>query len=374
MTKRILFFLWVAGLFGCTAIAKTDSFQFGNSAHDGGLDAGHDAGVHDAGHDAASIDSDVVDAADTDAVVVDAAIDDAATDSATPVTAEVACGSYALAHCTERDRCSSNTNTALVYGDFSTCVVREKVLCEQKLIANGHTHTPENVNACAASLASQSCEDFWNVVETSACAFVAGTIANGGACAFSEQCASMWCAVARGVVCGTCQDAPTAGTSCALVPCGPGEVCTAAQTCAPVVTTAGASCDAANPCGAGLSCSGAAGSLTCQLAGNSSGVTCDAAARLAPSCDSHLGLYCNTSANQCAGVVSGTSSSSCSASDPSLVCGAASACTGAGTCSVVANDHHACNVTNGPTCVAPSVCAMSGDAGVCQFPSALSCH
>lgn len=128
----------------------------------------------------------------------------------------------------------------------------------------------ETAAKCLDELGSQTCDqtDASGRSYPEACNdLVQGTVAAGGACAFSEECTSRRCDIpACTMACcqGTCTgDAPPPpggpGTACTLSSdCQSGTFCdfTATPTTCTLLKTAGATCQSTNECAYGLGCAG----------------------------------------------------------------------------------------------------------------------
>src|SRR5579862_2069816 len=248
------------------------------------------------------------------------------------VSADQACTDLAAATCAKVDDCAFNGTTQR-YGGATTCQIRQKAVCLERLVASGTGNNPTAVEACVQGTPGASCDDFdaGNIPE---CESKIGTEPNGAPCAFGGQCESSVCAIAAGTNCGTCAAPTSAGDSCARTPCSHGFTCVAAiQQCEPI-GAAGGACDADHPCGAGLTCVTPAGSAegTCQRSGTSAGAPCDPKHQTAPGCNASMGFYC--SAGTCVPLAYVTAGGQCGTG---VACTYASTCFGAqgavmGTC------------------------------------------
>ena len=91
-------------------------------------------------------------------------------------SADQACTDLANAVCQKLNDCTAVfvTNT---YGDEATCAMRFKTSCDQTLAANGTGLTPALREDCAKAVPGASCEDLVDNGFPSACAAVAGQLA-----------------------------------------------------------------------------------------------------------------------------------------------------------------------------------------------------
>ena len=301
-------------------------------------------------------------------------------------SADQACADVAQARCNLRSMCTSGVGVTRNYGDMNTCIAREKVNCLDGLGAPSTGNTAMAVEACARVLPTQACSDFF-LNNTPPQCLVTGKIAAGGACAFSGQCATTLCLIPDNVACGTCQAQPAAGASCATTGCGRGLSCDNRTMMCVVPGTMGAMCSSSAPCATGFSCVGATATTmgACMPAGTTVGATCDPRARTAAGCEGAIGLYCNAMTMKCAMEAFAAANASCGTSTADgtvTACSASGQCVGAtatmlGTCKAPAADGAACDLTNGPPCLAPARCVTGGGTattGTCQLNDAAMCH
>jgi hypothetical protein len=301
-------------------------------------------------------------------------------------TADQACSQVAQARCSLRSMCSNGTRVTQNYGDMNTCVAREKINCLNGLGAPSTGNSPSAVVTCASVLPTEACSDFFLNDQPMQCV-VTGKLAMGAACGFSGQCATTFCAIPKGVACGTCQPLPVAGASCATIGCGRGLECDNNTMTCVAPAGMGAQCSRAQPCGSGLSCVGASMTVmgTCQPTGNNAGVTCDPRQQTAPGCNGEIGLYCNRVTMKCALTTYTAAGQPCGTDMTSgnvTGCASGGMCVGAsatalGMCVAPAADGAACDTANGPPCLAPARCINGGGAttaGNCQLEDATACH
>ena len=301
-------------------------------------------------------------------------------------TADQACAQVAQARCSLRSMCSNGTRITQSYGDMNTCLARERINCLNGLGAPSTGNTPAAVEACAGVLPTEACGDFFLNGQPPQCV-VTGKLAMGASCGFSGQCQSTFCAIPKGVECGTCQPLPVAGASCAILGCGRGLECDSSTMVCVLPGGMGAACGRSAPCGSGLSCVGASTTAmgTCQPAGSNVGVTCDTRQLTAPGCNGELGLYCNKVTLKCALETYAAAGQPCGTDATSgnvTGCASGGSCIGAsstalGMCVAAALDGAACDTTNGPPCLSPARCITGGGAsttGTCLLEDATTCH
>jgi hypothetical protein len=335
-----------------------------------------------------------------------------------PIAISNACADLAKARCTQNDACTGGLRNVALYGGEPTCEERVSLQCVVELSAPSIAQTAVTVEACAVSIATQSCADAFDEVPTAACVPIAGALTTGAACIASSQCGSTYCAIAPNAVCGSCAAVPKAGDHCgSTAECGDrGGLTCAGGVCIPIGQS-GSPCTSAIPCGYGLSCVGGTASApgTCQSAAADAGAACDPTGATAPSCGVDLGLTCDPATRACVPTTYATGGAECGKLDAGVAGCAAGACIitvpdagtivdagvdaadagdggddaatvdagpatapGApttGVCAAAAKDGTECDVALGPPCLPPAQC-VSGDggtAGTCMLPSAGTC-
>lgn len=112
-------------------------------------------------------------------------VGDGGTAGVSAVSAEDACRSWVEATCTRSGECQDPPGPP-----FESCL-RASEQCPGYLFASGSTRIPDEVPACAASLAAVSCED-WRANRLPSCA-TPGTRGDGESCHYSSQCQSRNC-------------------------------------------------------------------------------------------------------------------------------------------------------------------------------------
>jgi hypothetical protein len=344
----------------------------------------------------------------------------AADATVTPVAVTAACADLAAARCKRDDACTSDQHNVAVYGSESTCESRTSAACVLELAAPSTAQTAATVEACAKSVPGQSCSDFFDEIPTPACAPLAGALTSGAACISSSQCASTYCAVAPGAVCGSCAAVPKAGDPCSgVAECGArGGLTCADGKCIPIGQS-GSACTGAIPCGFGLSCVGATSSVpgTCQAAAADAGASCDPTGETAAGCSA--GLECDPTSSTCVLTVYAAGGKVCGALDGGAVGCAAGACVippydagppvdaappvvdagedaeaggdaavdasppvdaapppAIGRCVAAVIEGTACDTMVGPPCLPPGECvhgADGGSAGTCAVPNGATC-
>lgn len=291
-------------------------------------------------------------------------------------TAADACAKVATARCDRLAMCSM-ADLAKRWPDEATCISRETLACQDSLAAPATAATPTTTLACADALAASSCDALFSVTPPAECLAQPGKAAGGAACSYSAQCASGFCSVGDGQLCGVCAAAPVAGDSCATSGCGPTMTCVkATMQCQPPVGVGGA-CGSALPCEETLDCVGATATAmgTCMAALTTAGATCDPPRKTGPSCSATAGLACNTSTKQCVAQPLVAAGQPCGqiASVPTR-CLAGATCqipagANVGTCVAPAGDGEPCDDVAGPGCEAPARCV----AGSCQLSGSAAC-
>jgi hypothetical protein len=299
------------------------------------------------------------------------------TENETGVTREKACEDISKAICDQYSKCLP-LFISLGFGDVATCVSRTKVGCPTGFDAPSTSSNPARVASCAAEIGKLTCEGLTQATPA-VCIPEPGGLADGASCADDAQCKSTWCAKNEDASCGTCAVQPAVGAACVDLgkkndgstqkSCGRNLEC-AKDACAKPAPT-GAACSDSQPCGIGLACFNS----KCVAAGKP-GSKCDPAGVTEPGCDLLQGSFCNQTTKVCQAFIYSKAGEPCSFSATEIkVCSAGSKCIGAtatspGTCVAPAADGAACNVTNGPDCLAPAKCRD----GLCKLPSASACN
>jgi hypothetical protein len=298
------------------------------------------------------------------------------------LTDDQACTDVATAHCARLQSCSNGARITRDFGDFSTCVVRERLGCLSALAAPSTGQSAATEEACAAALPSQDCNDLY-LARGSSCA-VSGALADGAPCAFNGQCQSSYCVHDKNAACGVCGQPPAAGASCANDFCARGQFCDSVTSACAAGAGDGNPCNRMTPCGPGSSCVGATmtTSGTCQPAASQPTAACDPRQRSLPSCDPNQGLSCNTLSLTCTAIAYVDDGQPCGV----LADGSTAGCKGGGlcviatgqtvgTCKAPAPDGAACDLVAGPPCLFPARCAVAGGtAGTCVVPVGAACH
>jgi hypothetical protein len=206
------------------------------------------------------------------------------------VGAASACADYAGKSCMAAQRCVPGLVQYEYPGGLASCVSALQLACEASIEAPGTGATPAGLQQCGDAVATMTCDEYLASSADPACRFHGGTIANGGACGDSWQCASGRCAsTIGGVVCGTCVAQVALGGPCVDIECADGLVCSASaagstsRVCSQPVA-AGGPCFDSGVCPGNTACGAATG--TCDpLPGD--GATCDVSSTF---CDLSQGL------------------------------------------------------------------------------------
>ena len=295
-----------------------------------------------------------------------------------------ACADYAYARCTHLATDCSPAYMLYRYGSddpVSLCRTLITQSCINNLTGPGAGGTPSGIEACAQVIPTKwSCSDFVELLNPPPeCAQPVGSLPSGAACATDGECQTRFCAVPLGNACGTCQQAPQPGSSCAGIgTCGneSGMTCESG-TCVPFVEQGSACGGGQGECdpGAGLAC--VAG--TCQPAVT----TANAACASTPGCALVDGLVCNTELKTCQQAQFAGAGQPCgTVGYASIFCAGVATCLGAsgntpGTCAALSPPGGPCDLSAGPDCLSPTRCIVTSDggtSGTCQFLDGSSCH
>lgn len=283
-----------------------------------------------------------------------------------------ACAAVAKARCLRLSNCSSS-DFQRQWADEATCEERLKLSCLTGLDAEGTGSTPETVQACAAAIPNQTCQDFFQGGTPTECLPVAGTLANGTPCIASSECSSTFCAVPAHAKCGACAPLPQAGDSCEVIGCGGrGLICDGVTKQCVTPVPAGGTCSSGDPCISGYTCVRPPGQPTgsCMQQGVTAGTTCDPAHRTAADCNRDAGLYCDSATKLCKVLSYAAASAPCgNISGVVTVCTAGALCTQNKTCSAPVLEGMSCDPVYGPPCLSPARCVIpnsspGSDAGI----------
>lgn len=286
-----------------------------------------------------------------------------------------ACADFAQAVCNQLAKCQPFAMKQ-EYGDVQTCAQRQAIKCPGTLAASGTKMTPSDLEQCVQVIKGQTCDVALDNPQPAACN-VPGTLAAGAACESDWQCASEFCEIVGGTLCGTCatratsgQHAPDGGVVCVVDDdCAANLVC-AAGTCV-TPGAVGAACSGTKACMRTLTCIG--GKCATPLA---VGATCAAAT----DCNGSIGLYCETAKSKtCVQAGTATDYQPCGDVNGTLVsCVGGALCAnvdmqGAGTCHQPAADGAPCGQLAGIGCVPPAACVDSSGYK-CTLPDPANCH
>lgn len=293
----------------------------------------------------------------------DADASDAPSEGASTTSAAItqAASTYAQAWCTKSLSC---LGTTLHYPDMPTCLARVALHRVDVMEGPGTSATPAGETGCASAISASDCAAFYNDA-IPACAPAVGSLAEGAACAYAEQCATGTCAIEPQLTCGTCAVPRQAGLGCTTnSQCQRPLACEAPGMCGSLGST-GDTCATISSCTYPDGCT----SGTCEPA--PVGTTCDATIQ-----NCSFEEYCSSTTNTCqkdqwvapgdtCGWINGDQSVwlECSIGFCPV--------TGANptaTCPAVSVDGQPCD--NQSVCVPPAVCSS---AATCVLPSASSC-
>lgn len=280
--------------------------------------------------------------------------------------ATTAAQAVAQALCDRTQACAPALVQGL-YGDVAACVTRATATLVPGIGAKGSAVTAAELNACAAALPSASCGDLLSNKLPDACTPPAGTLADGAACAADAQCVGKHCKVAAGKTCGTCAPRADAGGACVIATdCAAGLTCLNGTCAKPGVS--GAACSATAPCRADFVCRGG----TCAAP-----VAAGTACADGEGCDELHGIVCSVTSKKCVTVTYGGTNAGCGIVPAGLeLCAGSGFCKGfkapnyQGTCVAAAEEGAACDLTNGPYCVAGATCVD----GKCALQDPAKCQ
>jgi hypothetical protein len=302
------------------------------------------------------------------------AVSDAASDTGSGPSAATACADFATAVCGQLNACTPFA-LSVGYGTMATCLQRMAIACAPTLSAPGSTATPSQMETCVQAIGGETCDDWLDNAQPSACSFM-GSVTAGGPCGVDSQCQTGYCRLAAGTLCGTCttramsgQSSPDGGPACVVdADCEATLVCNMGVCMAPAAQ--GATCTMTQPCERTLSCIG--GQCATPKA---TGAACSAAT----DCNGLIGGYCNTQLMMCAttGVAMPTQACGVVSGGLATCIGGPTQCVnvnamGQGTCSATAADGAPCGPGLG--CVAPAACVPNGGQYKCTLPDPASCH
>jgi hypothetical protein len=281
-----------------------------------------------------------------------------------------ACAEFARAECTQVATCTP-FNMTLTYGDETTCEQRAVLACMPAIGAAGSTLTRAQVEQCAQAVKAETCEQFLDNDQPSACTYT-GSLPVGAACGTDSQCNTGYCRLGLGA-CGTCAVRAQAGQAAldgGLPSCFTDSDCVATLVCAMGVcvgpSPAGAACSLQQPCQRTLACIGGKCAAPVPVGG---------ACTFPTDCDGAHGAACNTNTRTCVAIATATSGQPCG-----IVNGGLTDCVGGATCGNVnptlqgiCHQTAADNAPCGPDigCMAPAVCAAGAR---CTLPNPAVCH
>lgn len=281
-----------------------------------------------------------------------------------------ACGDFAMSECKLLFACNPFTGS-VVYGDETTCQQRVTLACMPAIGAPGSTLTPGQVDQCAQAVAAESCEQYLDNDQPSACTYT-GSRPAGAACGTDAQCQTGYCRLAPAAMCGTCATRAQAGQPIpdgSIVNCLNDGDCQATMVCALGQCVApapgGAACGPLQPCQRTLACVGGKCGAPMPL-----GAICT----LPTDCDGTHGAYCNPVSKTCQVIATAAAGQPCGISDSGVTnCTGGSTCSNlkalAGTCHPPAADNAPCGPDIG--CMAPALC---GSNARCTLPNPVVCN
>lgn len=289
--------------------------------------------------------------------------------------ANMACEAHAQADCSLLQRCAPGSFKS-AYLTLATCLSRQKLYCLLYLGLPGSKRTALEVQRCSTSTAALTCEQFYDGVSRASApgCTVAGSLADGSACASGDQCASSYCRLDYRTGCGVCdaynkENAACDDTVAGARLCSPGLGCmgpVGAKTCTRPAALG-------EPCGATRSCVGllACRAGTCQKP-HSDGESCEYTVTY--DCDYSKELFCDFTTKKCTVFARYAAPGEACDYTARVYCGGSGRCStnsGAGTCVASAADGAACSsdLSKPPGCQAAASC----QAGLCALPQPDQC-
>ena len=281
-----------------------------------------------------------------------------------------ACMEMATAACGRLNSCTP-FGLQVAYGDAMTCAQRAALACMPMVGVNGSTVTGTQIEQCAQATMAETCDEWLDNSQPSACTFT-GSLGAGSACGTGSQCQSGYCKLAPGSVCGACSARAGAGQT---EPDG-GAVCAVDADCAAMLLCAGGTC--MSPAGMGAACSmtqPCSRTLACISSKCATPIAVGNACTALTDCDGSKGAICNTNTKVCIQTQTATSEAACG-----IVGGGITACTGGsscanistqgqGTCHQPAGDGAPCGFD--VACMGPAICTATAR---CTLPNPGSCH
>lgn len=271
---------------------------------------------------------------------------------------DASCTALATASCNKAAEC----NPSIIKGQFgslATCIERRKISCLGSAAAPGSGFDPTLVNACAASIPSETCMQAAHGPHATACA-QKGSLDEGAPCGFGLQCKSGNCDLASGTSCSTCtKPLLPLGSPCTGFQCESGLQCVA-NTCVRASNTGGP-CSATQPCWIGAIC--LAGTCVARANKGESCATID--------CDGRLGLACDTATKTCVETVIPALGGACGPPNCGAgICKPTSDSGPAGICVARIADGMPCDAASGNPCLQASACT----GGKCTPFDATNCR
>jgi hypothetical protein len=283
-----------------------------------------------------------------------------------------ACVDFANAECMQLQTCTPFALT-LGYGDETTCAQRAMLACMPALGAYGSTLTATQVDQCAQAVAAETCVQFLDNDQPSACTYL-GSLSSGATCGTDSQCQTGYCRLGLNSTCGACATRAQAGQvgpdggapACATdADCAATLLCNGSGVCTAPTALAG-TCSAQQPCQRNLACIGGKCATPVPVGGACTAIT---------DCDGAHGAACNTNTKMCIAVGTATTNQACGIVSGGLTdCTASGVCSnlsamGQGTCHQPAPDNSPCGPGIG--CLAPALCTSSLR---CTLPNPASCQ
>jgi hypothetical protein len=121
------------------------------------------------------------------------------------------------------------------FGDDAFCRQDLAARCKVRASSKASGATVDALRACAHDVAHSTCDELRRDVRR-VCDWPAGTIAEGDACVFDEECTTGWCEPSHDAAfnpfpCGRCRVPKKEGEACDFYDCAPGLQCGVKQHC-----------------------------------------------------------------------------------------------------------------------------------------------
>jgi hypothetical protein len=276
------------------------------------------------------------------------------------------CAAYAAKVCERFQTCAPGLMPLFGFASQAECVTFEQDGCEVDLTARQTGNSPALVQQCGDALGAMTCAEFLGSGSAAPCLPHGGSVANGGSCSTSWQCASGRCDALNFAQCGSCVPQAAAGQPCTQYNCADYLFCSASApgasttVCAPPVDIGG-SCNDSAVCAGNAYCDSTSHQCTQRPA---IGEACDPVTFY---CDvTGPAALCDGTTSKCVAATIVLPGAECDTSNSNQIC--------EGTCLSTAVDASigACTalVPVGAACTSTDICAGGAacTGGICAPP------